>query len=380
MLIDITLQKRAENSLITLNQNLERQIEERTAQIKDNLARYKAVLNAATDAIIVINGEGIIESVNPATEVMFGYPDKDLLGKSISLIIPNHHVMAHADNVNSYLEKSENDKSHIVGKATDLFAKRKDGMFFPVSFSVNKVDNEDRFTGIVRDMSDRVELEKELLQRVEEERSRISRELHDSVAQVIIGIGMRLKALSLNLMKNKYTDPEELDHVSGAMGRMSTELEALGREIRTIVANLSSLDLDKADLIDALTGLVDTCQTYTASDISLDLPEKVILNDARVVTQLFRIAQEALHNAIKHANGSDTRIELRQSKTDIRLSVIDNGVGSNSIQTDTHPIFKLSGKGLDNMKYRANIIGATLEITSVAGSGTRIDCILPTQP
>ncbi len=374
VLINISLQKQAEADIKRLNRELEHQVKEQTAEIKENLARLKAVLNTATDAIITISRKGIIESVNPATEAMFGYRDKELIGQSIDVIFPDHH----SNNLKNYVKNfGSNQGSYIVENPSDLFAKRKDGKLFPVSLSVNRIDDEDCFTGIVRDISDRIELEKEVLHRAEEERTRIGRELHDSVAQVIIGIGMRLKALSRKLKASNNPLPEELLELSEAMARMSTELEALGREIRTIVTNLASLDLDEVNLSDALTCLVDSCQTYTSSVITLSLPENIAINDTQVATQLFRIVQEALHNAIKHTNGSDIRIELRQSQNSIRVSVIDNGGGGASSGTEPHSLFRLSGKGVNNMKYRANIIGASLDITSKVGSGTRVECVLP---
>ncbi|WLQ16342.1 PAS domain S-box protein [Hahella aquimaris] len=368
VLVDITSQKQAEAALQKLNEELETLVEERMRQIQMSFNRLNTILNTATDAIITINNQGKIESVNPASAEMFGYSAEELIGGNISLVIPTQQAEALLKNINQLLQQQDN---RPIGCVMDMSARRKGGYLFPISLSSNRIDKENAFTCIIRDMSERVELEKVLLQRTEEERNRIGRELHDTIGQTVVGIA--LKAISLSTELEKIAPP-----LAQALGDMSAKLEATGREIHTIVSDLSPLRMDDNDFKEAFQWLVDSCQIYSQAKITLECPNNVAIKDSRVATQLYRIAQEALHNAIKHAKATLIRVKIEQTSEFIRLSVIDNGSGIASAPQASRPPFSLSGKGLENMKYRAHVIGADVVVLSNRGKGSHVECTLLT--
>jgi two-component system CheB/CheR fusion protein len=131
---DVSQRKQAEQSL--------RQSEERT----------RAILNTATDAIITINGQGIINTVNPATERMFGYTADELIGRNVSRLMPPPYCDEHDDYIKRYLETGE---AKIIGVGRELTGLRKDGSTFPVDLAVSEVTERGMFTGIIRDVTER---------------------------------------------------------------------------------------------------------------------------------------------------------------------------------------------------------------------------------
>ncbi|AZZ94880.1 PAS domain S-box protein [Hahella sp. KA22] len=368
VMVDITSQKLAEEALKRLNEELETLVAERMRQIQMSFNRLNTILNTATDAIITINNQGEIESVNPASAEMFGFSSDELIGGNISLVIPTQQTETLLRNINQLLHQIDN---RPTGCVMDISARRKGGYLFPISLSSNRIDKENAFTCIIRDMSERVELEKVLLQRTEEERNRIGRELHDTIGQTVVGIA--LKAISLSTELEKIAPP-----LAQALADMSAKLETTGREIHTIVNDLSPLRMDDNDFKEALQWLVDSSQIYSHAKITLECPNDVAIKDSRVATQLYRIAQEALHNAIKHAKAELIQVKIKQTSEFIKLSVIDDGSGMESTSRSARLPFSLSGKGLENMKYRAHVIGADVEVLSNKGKGSHVECTLLT--
>jgi PAS domain S-box-containing protein len=123
--------------------------------------RIRAILNTAADAIITIDRRGIIDSVNPATVRMFGYTQDELLGQNVSILMPPPYRDEHDSYLARYLETGE---ARIIGVGRDVTGRRKDGSTFPIGLAVSEVDHLGLFTGIIRDISERVAAHQKLLQ------------------------------------------------------------------------------------------------------------------------------------------------------------------------------------------------------------------------
>lgn len=115
-------------------------------------AHYHTVLESAVDGIIVIDGQGIIQSLNPAAASIFGYRLEELLGRNISILMPAHHSSKHDQYVQRYLETGE---AHVVGYGRELTGQHQDGTTFPMNLSLSRMDLGGRtyFTGLVRDIT-----------------------------------------------------------------------------------------------------------------------------------------------------------------------------------------------------------------------------------
>jgi len=172
---DITDRKLAEQSISELHENLERRVEERTIELEIAIAEHeqtqellqyseshmKAIVDSAADGIITISEAGTITGYNTAAENMFGWSATEAIGKNISTLMPQEEAEHHS----SYLQHfTQTNEPKIIGSNRELFGVRKDGVEFPLELavSVNKVGEQRMFTGIIRDISERKKIKREL--------------------------------------------------------------------------------------------------------------------------------------------------------------------------------------------------------------------------
>ncbi len=220
-----------------------------------------------------------------------------------------------------------------------------------------------------RDIDERKQVEQHLLHVVEQERARISRELHDSVSQQVAGLAMITKSLSNKFKNSNGSETESLDYIG-------SNLQVLGDELRQIIHDLAPLEIENDSLLEALATLVDSANKQTATDYRLQYskPELVRMLNHETKIQLLRIVQEAVHNTKKHARAVQVTIELKHEMGLLFLGISDDGAGF-KVDAENGECF-----GLGIMKYRASVIGASLEIDSQVGRGTNIICSLPYKP
>jgi signal transduction histidine kinase len=192
------------------------------------------------------------------------------------------------------------------------------------------------------------------------ERARLARELHDAVTQSLYSLTLFAEA-GIELAENG--EPEAVRHNFVRIGE--TALQAL-KEMRLLVYELRPTALKQGGLVGALherlnavEGRVNVTARLIADDL-VDLP-------TRVEEGLYRIAQEALNNILKHAAATSVTIYLREKNGRIELEIVDDGTGFDPDQTNGP-----GGMGLDNMRIRAKKLGGSLTIHSEPGGGTKI--------
>lgn len=350
---DITEQKRA-------HVQLEYEIQQRTVALRASQEQLAAVLHTAADAIITINATGIIQSVNTATEQMFGYNATEMIGQNVKILMPSPYQEGHDRYLANY-HKSGVKK--IIGIGREVAARRKDGSTFPVDLAVSEVDHLKLFTGILRDITRRKELEREVVEIASLEQRRIGQDLHDSVGQELTALNIQVSDLAETLR----TDPS-----GGAklVEQMTQGLRRSQQELRAVLRGLLPVAVDTEGLMAALSDLADRIQREGKAACEFDCPEPVSVADNLTATHLYLMAQEAVHNAIKHAQPKNIRISL-ESKDLLALSVQDDGIGMPAEPTEDH-----GGLGLRIMRNRASIIGATLTIQPAEPTGTLVTCTL----
>ncbi|MBX6313126.1 MAG: PAS domain S-box protein [Isosphaeraceae bacterium] len=143
--------------------------------------RLRTIVNTAVDAIITADERGTIASVNPAAERMFGYPAAEMLGQNVTMLMPTPHREEHDGYLERYLRPGE---KHVIGIGREVRGRRKDGSTFPMDLSISEYHDRTRrfFSGVLRDLSDRRALEREVLEALTMEQWRTGQELHDSTA------------------------------------------------------------------------------------------------------------------------------------------------------------------------------------------------------
>ena len=347
---DVTERKRAEQAL------------------HDRQERLKVILNTAADAIITIDQQGIIDSVNAATEQMFGYTSEELIGQNISLLMPPPFADEHDGYIARYLETGV---GRIIGVGREVAGRHKDGTVFPADLAVSEVNHHGLFTGIVRDISTRKRLEREVVDIAAAEQRRIGQDLHDDLGQRLGGLGMLANALSTSLARQAQP-PVEQD-----MARQIQQgLKQATALVRTLAYGLVPVDVTSNSLADALRALVVRVHDPDGIQCSFNCAAEVELPNHEMATQLFRIAQEAATNAVRHGSPKHIGISLESVDRVVVLRIHDDGTGFDSLAAEQEQ----AGVGLRSMQYRASQIGARLEIESTSDDGSTVTCTVPLRP
>jgi signal transduction histidine kinase len=182
--------------------------------------------------------------------------------------------------------------------------------------------------------------------------------LHDSLGQTLTGLGM----LATGLARQPPAATVERATQIGQLAQQAIT------QVRQLARGLFPLEIDAHSLMPALRELASTTKTFHGIHVAVESGDSVPIGDSRVATQLYRIAQESVTNAVKHANASAITIALRSDPGEVLLQVKDDGAGITGRKSE--------GLGLRIMMYRAVSIGATLAIEPAAAGGTTVTCTL----
>ena len=323
-----------------------------------------AIVETAVNAIITIDASCIIQTANTSTERLFGYQRSEIIGRNISMLMPQPYRDRHDSYVGNYLGSGV---KRIIGIGREVVGQRKDGSVFPIDLSVGEAvlpSGRRIFTGIIRDLTERKALEDKILHISEEEQARIGQDIHDDLCQQLAAIGCLAKVAQKNLTKAGSSEAEGLAEIVQLISRANTRARETSRGLMPVV-------IDSGGLMAALEELaVSTARAFeVVCDFRYDNP--VQLNDNKLSVQLFRIAQEAVSNAVKHGQARRVDLHLARQSGNIVLTIRDNGIGiPNSPAQGT-------GMGLLTMNHRAQMMGGTLKIEPRADGGTQVTCSVP---
>jgi len=323
-----------------------------------------AIVETAVNAIITIDARCIIETANTSTERLFGYNRTELIGRNISMLMPQPYRDRHDGYVQNYLDSGV---KRIIGIGREVVGQRKDGSVFPIDLSVGEAvlpSGRRIFTGIIRDLTERKELEDKILHISEEEQARIGQDIHDDLCQQLAAIGCLAKVAQKNLTKAGSPEAQSLAEIVHLVSRANTRARETSRGLMPVV-------IDSGGLMAALEELAaGTARAFEiVCDFRYDNPVQVAVN--KVSVQLFRIAQEAVSNAVKHGQAKRVEIHLARQSGNIVLIVRDNGIGIPDLPA------KGTGMGLLTMRHRAQMMGGTLKIEPRSGGGTQVTCSVP---
>jgi two-component system sensor histidine kinase UhpB len=226
----------------------------------------------------------------------------------------------------------------------------------------------DALERIQDELTKREALRRELLRHTvraqEEERTRIARELHDETSQVLTAF-----SLDLATLRTVVCDRSE---VKNLVDRLQVLSKQMSQGLYRLVHDLRPAQLDDLGLIAALEYLKDE-SVSAGLDVSMDIHGKARRLDSVVETVLFRVAQEALQNVVRHAQVRQARIVLVYQSQEITLKIEDSGVGFNPVQSFAPP----RGWGLAGMRERVESVGGQLSIESRPGIGTIVEVAVP---
>lgn len=338
--------------------NLQREVQRRTAALQESESRLRAILNAPDDAIITIDRAGIIDSVNPAAERMFGYRAAEMLGQNVSLLMPPRYQSKHDGYLKAFLTTGV---AHIIGIGREVEARRKDGSTFHIDLAVSEVKPLKLFTGILRDITRRKELEREVVEIVALEQQRIGQDLHDQCGQELTAMGLFADTLVSSLQERS---PSEVDMAR----KIGQAAKRVLRQVRNIAKGLALTEVEPESLSDALAELVSRLRETSGVHFVFRGAPGVFPGNAAQATHLYHIAQEACTNALKHAAAKNVEIRLEFRQHALVLKIRDDGIGM--------PADLKEGLGLRIMRNRANVIGAVVSIEAAQPRGTAVICTL----
>jgi signal transduction histidine kinase len=216
------------------------------------------------------------------------------------------------------------------------------------------------------DVTDRKLLEREILEISNREQMRIGQDLHDGLGQHLTGITFLARALENKLAARALPEASEAAEICQLV------LQAL-TQTRNLARGLFPVELESAGLVAGLNDLAATVSKLFNITCRVELADPVEVTERNLAHHVFRIAQEAINNAVRHGKAQEIVIRLTQMDDVTLLSIVDNGTG---FDPDVNP---QHGLGLRIMNYRAQKIGAQLTITSAHPKGTLVTCTFPNQ-
>lgn len=380
---DDTDSKLAETRMQRRNAELEDVVWQRTQALREKHEHLEAIWNSAFDAIITIDSQGVIETINRAAEKMFGYSADEMIGQNVKLLMPSPFREEHDGYLRHYRETGQ---ARILDVPRELVARRKDGSMFPIDLSVTQVDHSEYFTGVIRDISERKQLQQHVLESADDEQRRIGLELHDGVGQELTGLSLVAGTL-LNLLIGRAQKDVESDalrqldetgfaRICDIAKKLDQKLSEANRHVHQLSQGIMPVQIDAEALRSALEDLAATLHAPPTVSCRFDCPLPVMVANNDTATHLYRIAQEAVNNALKHSQADDLCISLRQDDDRIVFEVSDNGVGIEDEDSRVASTRKGQGMGLRTMRYRAGMIGGTLQIERRRTGGTLVRCAL----
>jgi signal transduction histidine kinase len=273
--------------------------------------------------------------------------------------MPPPYCDEHDGYIAQYLETGE---ARIIGIGREVVARRKDGTTFPVDLAVSEVDHLRLFTGIIREISERKELQRQVLEVAAEEDRRIGQELHDHVGQELTALVLMADTVGETLRERSAPEAKLLEKITG-------RLQDVLKHVRAVSRGLLPVDMDADGLTSALAELAHNVSATTKKvDCTFEIPLPVPLTDNHTATQLYHIAQEAVANAVRHSQAQTIRIRLKPDDGNVTLTVVDDGLGLGSVPVNS------AGVGLRIMKHRAELIGAKLSVAPGETRGTQVTC------
>ncbi len=359
---EITERKRAEALLQQLNATLEQRVCERTEELSNANERLQAMLGTALIGIMTLDERGTIKFLNPAAAQIFGYAPNELVGRGVSRLMawPNQGPRE------SFLVRyHRSDERQTLGVRGEILGRTKHGQGIMLELSVAEFSDGGRrqFVVMVRDITKRKRLERELLEAGERERQRLGRDLHDGLGQHLHALFYMATLLETELKGGSPGRAQEA-------GRLARQLEHGLELIRSLARGLQPVNPVPEGLMAALRELSERARTLYHVDSRFRCPAPVLIHRHSAANHLYRIAQEAVNNSMKHGKPTRLRVKLTATPKRIVLGIRDDGrgIGRRSARSQ--------GMGLQVMQYRAETIGGSLAVQRHPQGGTEVVCTI----
>ncbi len=346
--------------------------------LKERDEQLRQMVQSVRDAIVTVDSARRVVLFNGAAERMFGIWTEDAMGREIDEVLSCCLGEAQRANLLRYLDEGWRSPAGLA--LSGFIELLRDEQAFPVelSLSATAFHGEILLTAVFRDLTERQRAERELLetnrqlqelsaslQNVrEEQRARISRELHDELGQLLTGIRMEVSWLGGRLRPEQQGLIDKVGSIKGQIDQTIASVRRISSELRPLV-------LDDLGFAAAAGWYVDQFSARTGLPVTLELPPDDPEQGGAVATALFRVLQESLTNIARHADATKAEVRLGLEDDGWTLSIRDDGLGF------VHDPGKLGDIGLVGMRERAQILGGRFSVTTGPGEGTLIEVVIP---
>jgi signal transduction histidine kinase len=340
---------------------IERKNAERALQ--ESEAHNKALLNAIPDLMFQVDNHGTLLGFHEGKFADLRPFATELLGKNIYVLSDERKSLPRRvlDQAMVYVRRALD-----TGKPQDFeqhISINGAGRDFEVRI-VGSRENE--VLGMVREITLRKRLEREILEISGREQRRIGQDLHDSLCQHLAGVGFLSKVLEKKLSSGVPIEAAAATEIVGLIDQAITLTRGFAR-------GLNPVRLEAGGLLLALSELATNTEKFFGITCRLEYDRSIAIDDDVTATHLYRIVQEALNNAIKHGKADTIVISLQTDGKSGILSVEDSGLGFSNTRIQG------KGMGLNIMHYRASMIGAALDIRAAKNGGTLVACSFQTK-
>jgi PAS domain S-box-containing protein len=320
-------------------------------------AHVRTIVNSAPIALLAADASGTITFEDGQALSSMGVKPGEHLRRPMAEVYADFPLML--ENVRRALAGEE--FSSVLEFAETVF----DCRFTPVR---DKGRQPAGFIAVAIDVTERIRLEREILEISDREQARIGQDVHDGLCQQLIGVTLKANSLEQSLAAQQRQEAATARKICGLLDEAITES-------RRVCRGLYPIRLRTEGLVPALEELAGTTNERHPVKCRCEADRQGLHCDVTTATHLYRIAQEALNNALKHSGASNLVIQLTESEGAIVLQIKDDGKGLGPPDLRSAPE-RGSGMGLHIMDYRARLIGGSLQLQSDR-NGTTVSCRVP---
>jgi PAS domain S-box-containing protein len=332
--------------------------------LRETQARMFELLH---EGVVVIDIDNRIRMANPAFERMFGFAPGTAVETSIDDLVAQPPGTRRG-RLDSQLLGAGSDATGPI--PVEFKCRRRDGSTFDAAFvaTLTHVDGETHRLAVITDVTERRRLEREILEIAGREQLRIGSDLHDGLGQDLTGVALMLRSVVAQLRKENSSARADLEDIISLVNGAIESTRAMAR-------GLAPVGADRGGLIAGLQSMaVRGMERYgVRAQFNTLLKEPLTLDDG-AATHLYRIAQEAFTNAIRHGRVTQVTIELATAEGTLTLSIEDNGRGFDERNATSN------GMGLKLMRYRAQMLGGDVTIANNKAGGVVVRCTCPHRP
>lgn len=318
--------------------------------------RYEELFENASDMVFTNDLNGRITSMNKTGERLLQHPREAILGKNLVEFLAEEQ----REPARQWFEQVTQGAELPPAEWEFMNASRQRLRLELSARLVGRAGKNAEVESVARDITERKRLEREILEVSNREQRRIGHDLHDGVCQQLAAIAYRMDIMADQLQKKGVAESFEVERIGGLVNETITQTRGVAR-------GLFPVHLEEHGLVSAIEEFAANAENLFKIQCQFSCDEPSLVVESTVSLHLYYIIQEAVLNAVKHGKATSIAISIARDNDRFVLTIRDNGAGFQSPGGST-------GMGIRIMRYRASVIGTTLDLKSAPGQGTQITC------